>query len=112
MDTLMMVAQAGAQSPFGDSTSFMVMMALMIALFYFMMIRPQRRKEKERVKMISELRAGERVIFSGGLLGTVTEVREHTFVVEIAPKVNIEIVRAAVGRVLAKDEAPVLDERR
>ena len=93
-------------------TNFMVMMVIMIGLFYFMLIRPQRRKEKERIKTIAEIRAGERIIFSGGLLGTVTEVREHTFIVEIAPKVNIEIARAAVGRVLGKDEAPVLDERK
>ena len=112
MNTLMMVAEAGQQGGGGDMTNFMIMIILMIGLFYFMMIRPRQRQEKERAKMISELRAGERVIFSGGLLGKVTEVREHTFLVEIAPKVNIEIARAAVGRVLGADEAPVIDERK
>ena len=111
MNTLMMVAQA-AGGGMGDMSNFMIVMLLMVGLFYFMMIRPQQRREKQRQKTITELRAGERIIFSGGLIGTVAEVREHTFLVEIAPKVNIEIARAAVGRVLGKDEAPVMDERK
>ena len=87
-------------------------MVLVFGIFYFMMIRPQQRKEKERRKTISELRAGQRVMFGGGLIGTVTEVREHTFLVEVAPKVSIEIVRGAVSRVLQTDEKPVLDDRK
>ena len=92
--------------------NFLIMMVLMIGLFYFMLIRPNQRKEKERQKTISELRAGERIMFSGGLIGTVSEVRPHTFMVEVAPRVNIEIARGAVGQVLQKDEAPVVDGRK
>ncbi|MCL1921434.1 MAG: preprotein translocase subunit YajC [Kiritimatiellaeota bacterium] len=112
MNTLMMVAAAGQAANPGDMKSILVMVVLMIGLFYFMLWRPKQRQEREHAKLISELRAGERIMFSGGLLGTVTEVREHTFLVEVAPKVNIEIARAAVGRVLGKDEVPSLEERR
>ena len=112
MNTLMMVAQAGGDAGGLGGSNFLVMMVLMIGLFYFMMIRPQQRKEKERQRTISELRAGERIMFSGGLIGTVSEVRPHTFMVEVAHKVNIEIARGAVGQVLQKDEAPVVDGRK
>jgi preprotein translocase subunit YajC len=78
---------------------------LIFAIFYFIMIRPQQRKEKERQKMISELRAGQRVMFAGGMVGNVVETREHTFLIEIAPGVKIEVARGAVSRVLADGES-------
>jgi len=81
-------------------------------LFYFMMIRPQQRKEKERLRMIAELRAGQRVVFAGGLIGTIAEARDTTFLIEIAPKVSVEVARAAVTRVLKEGEAATLDEPR
>jgi len=77
---------------------------LIIGIFYFMMIRPQQRKDRERRKQIEELRAGARVIFAGGVLGTITEARQATFMVEIAPGVAIEIARGAVNRALKENE--------
>ncbi len=113
MNTLMMMAQAGGQQGgLAGMGGMLLPMVLVFGIFYFMMIRPQQRKEKERMKTISELRAGQRIMFGGGIIGTVTDVREHTFMVEVASKVSIEIARAAVSRVLLTDEKPVLDERR
>ena len=60
----------------------LIMMALMFGLFYFMLIRPQQRKEKERRKMIEELRAGAKIIFASGIIGEIVEAKEKTFVVE------------------------------
>ena len=84
------------QSGFG----MLIPMLIIFAIFYFMMIRPQQRKEKERRKMISELRAGAKIIFAGGLMGTITEATEKTFKVEIAPGTIIEIDRGAVSGVV------------
>lgn len=91
-----------AQQPggFGGTLIFIV---LLFGIFYFMMIRPQQRKEKERQKMISELRAGRRVSFAGGLLGTIVEAREQTFVIEVCPGATVEVARGAV--MAAADEA-------
>jgi preprotein translocase subunit YajC len=74
-----------------------------------MLIRPQQRKEKERQKMISELRAGRRVSFAGGLMGTIVEAKEQTFMIEIAPGMVIEVIRGAV--IAAIDEAPVVEAK-
>jgi preprotein translocase subunit YajC len=111
MNTLMMVAQTEGGGGMGGMGGMLLPMILIFGIMYVMLIRPNQRKEKERQKTISELRAGERIMFSGGLIGTVTEVRQHTFVVEVAPKVNMEIARGAVGQVLAKDEAPIVSNK-
>ncbi len=81
-------------------------MVIIFALFYFMMIRPQMKKEKERKKLIENIKSGDRVMFCGGMLGTVVNVKEATFVVKVADNVKIDIARGAVLRVLEKDEAP------
>ena len=91
-------APAG-QSPFG----MMLPMLLILAIFYFMMIRPQQRKEKERRKMLDELRAGAQIIFAGGLKGTITEAKEQFFMVEIAPGTVIEVARSAVQSVISAE---------
>lgn len=78
---------------------------LIFAILYFMMIRPQQRKEKERRKMIEELRAGAKIVFAGGLMGTIQEATEKTFKVEIAPGTTIEIARSCVSGVVPAEGA-------
>ena len=89
-------APARAQAPQQGGFGMFVPMLLILAIFYFMMIRPQQRKEKERRKMIEELKAGKRVVFSGGIVGTIVEATEKTFKIETAPGVTMEILRSAV----------------
>ena len=96
-------AQAPAQQ--GGGLGMFVPMLIIFAIFYFMMIKPQQRKEKERRKMIEELRAGAKVVFAGGFIGTIVEAKEKTFKIEIAGDVVVEVARAAVQG-LAAEEAP------
>jgi len=79
-------------------------MIIIFAIFYFMLIRPQQRKEKERREMIKAVKTGDRVLFGGGILGTVANVKDTTLTVKVADNVKFEIVRAAVSRVLGKDD--------
>jgi preprotein translocase subunit YajC len=79
-------------------------MLIIFGIFYFMMIRPQQRKEKDRRKMIDEVKSGDRVLFSGGIIGVVANVKDQVLVVKVAENVKIEIARGAVNRVLDKDE--------
>ena len=88
----------------GGGLGMFVPMLIIFALFYFLMIKPQQRKEKERRKMIQEMRAGTKVVFAGGLIGKIVEARERTFMIEIAGDVVIEVARNAVQG-LAADEA-------
>ncbi|MDO5317506.1 MAG: preprotein translocase subunit YajC [bacterium] len=99
------VGAAGQPQQQGGGFMMPVMMLLLIALFYVMMIRPQQRKEKERQKMINELRAGKKVVFAGGLMGKIVEAKEKTFKIEIAGDVVIEVARAAVQTVIEEEAA-------
>jgi preprotein translocase subunit YajC len=96
-------AAVTGQQPQPGGMGMLVPMLLILAIFYFMMIRPQQRKEKERRKMIENLRAGAKIVFAGGLMGTISEATEKTFKVEIAPGTVIEIARSSVSGVV--DEA-------
>ncbi len=81
-------------------------LAIMIAIFYFILIRPQQRKEKERKALLEAVKTGDRVMFGGGILGTVTNVKDKILTIKIADKVKIEVARGAVTQVLDKGEAP------
>lgn len=110
---IFVLAQAAAPvaAP-GGAMKMMIPMALVFAIFYFLMIRPQQRKEKERRKAIETLRAGQKVLFAGGLIGTITESRPSTFLIEVAKNVQLEVARGAVVRVIAEGETVTLDEPR
>ena len=98
---------AGAEGAPQQSGAFMfVWLGLMVALFYFMLIRPQKRREKERQALLNAVKTGDRVLFAGGFLGVVANVKEKTLVVKIADGVKVEIVRGAVSQVLDKGETP------
>jgi preprotein translocase subunit YajC len=99
----------GAQSPAGAFGMF-VPMIIIFGIFYFMLIRPQQRKEKERRQMIDAVKSGDRIVFSGGILGTVTNVKDNVLVVKIADNVKIEVARGAVSQVLEKGDKAVADE--
>jgi preprotein translocase subunit YajC len=97
----------GQQSAQQTGTLFMVVwMGLLLGIFYVIAIRPQRRRERERQDMIGSLKTGDRVMFAGGLIGTIANVKESTFIVRIAEKVKIEVSRGAVSHQLEKGEVP------
>jgi len=108
--TLITLAMAGAPSGgAGGQQSPMFLfgwIAIMIAIFYFLMIRPQQKRAKEREKLLSAVKTGDRVVFSGGILGHVSNVKEKTVMIKIADNVKIEVSRAAITQVLEKGDAP------
>ena len=107
LSTLPIFAQQsapGAPGPGAAGLGTFLPFILIIAIFYFMMIRPQQRKEKERRKMIEELRAGAKVVFAGGLIGTIVEASEKTFRIELSPGNVVEVLRGCVTDVVP--EAP------
>lgn len=103
-------ADGSPPPPQGGMGSTLIFIVLLFGIFYFMMIRPQQRKEKERQKMIAELRAGRKVSFAGGLIGTIQEAREQTFLIELCPGTTVEVARGAV--IAAVDEQPADTEQK
>ncbi len=82
-------------------------MVFMVAIFYFVMIRPQRRREKERKALISAVKSGDRVLLTSGIIGEISNVKDKTLIVRIAEKTKIEVLKSAVAQVLdEKGELP------
>lgn len=102
MQWIAMAPPPGANGAQSHSSPMFTMgwLALMVAIFYFIMIRPQRRREKERKALISSIKAGDRVLLSSGILGDIANVKEKTLVVRIAEKTKIEVLKSAVSQVL------------
>ena len=70
---------------------------LIIAVFYFLLIRPQQRRQKQLQETIASLKTGDRVITNGGIIGVITMVRESTFLIRSADKTILEIARTAIA---------------
>lgn len=84
------------------SLTGMLPLVLMFVVLYFIMIRPQMKRQKEHRAMIDALAKGDEVVTAGGLLGTVTRLSEGYLHIEIANGVEVQIQRSAVAQVLPK----------
>lgn len=88
-------AQAAAE-PSGSGIASLIPLVLIIVIFYFLLIRPQQKRLKAHQAMIGELKKGDKVVTSGGILGTVHDVSEDTVRVEIAEKVRVTVKRDTI----------------
>ena len=87
------IAQAGGGAPAPSCAQSLFPFALMIFIFYFLLIRPQRKRELERQETLSRLVKGQTVITSGGLIGTIHAVKEDEITLEIAEKVRVRVAK-------------------
>ena len=70
---------------------------LIIGVFYILLIRPQQKRQRELQATISQLKAGDRIVTTGGIIGTITTVRDTSFLIRSADKSILEISRSAVA---------------
>lgn len=84
----------------GGFLQTIILFGLIFVIFYFMIIRPQQKRQKERQKMLDSVEKGEKIVTSGGVHGTVVGVEEKTLLVQIADNVKVKIDRGAVANVL------------
>lgn len=82
--------------PQGGGLSGIIMIVAMIAIFYFFMIRPQSKKQKEIKKAREAMQKGDKVVTAGGIHGKIREINEDVMVIEIAPEVSIKVDKASV----------------
>lgn len=90
-----MLLQGGGAGGFG----FLVPMLLVFGVFYILMIRPQQKRQRQLQQTIAGLKSGDRVVTTGGIIGTITTVRDTSFLIRSADKSIIEITRSAVAAV-------------
>ena len=84
--------------PMGGMGSTMIMLILMVAVFYFMLIRPENKRKKEAEEMRSAVKKGDKITTIGGIVGTVVDVKEHNIVIETsADQVRLELAKWALS---------------
>ncbi len=106
------VAQNGGEGGQGTGTpgSFLgspqvLMLVAMVAIFYFLLIRPNSKREKERQQMLNSLSKGDSVVTAGGIHGTIVGITEKSVVLRVSddPPVKMEFQRSSVSRVAPRD---------
>jgi preprotein translocase subunit YajC len=101
-------ATGGAGGAFGQ---MLPMMLILFAIVYFLMIRPEQKKQKERQKMLDALKKGDKVVTAGGIHGTVNSVKDKTVMVKISDTVVVEVSRGsitAIGNDTTKGEKEIV----
>jgi len=88
----------------GGLTSTLVMFGLIFVIFYFMIIRPQQKRQKDRQKMLDAMKKGDKIVTSGGIHGTVIGVEDKIVLVQIADNVKVKVDRGSVGNVVREAE--------
>jgi preprotein translocase subunit YajC len=99
---LMSPPQGGSQE--GGLISTVVMFALIIGIFYFMILRPQQKRQKERQKLLEALKKGDKIVTAGGLHGTIAGLDEKTALIQVADNVKMKFERSAISTVVREGD--------
>ena len=94
---------APAQGGMAAITGMLPMMLAMFAIIYFLMIRPEQKKQKEKQKMLESLGKGEKVLTIGGVFGTIQAVKKNTISLKIAENTVISVAKSAIADKVEKD---------
>jgi preprotein translocase subunit YajC len=99
-------ASDGAASGPGSMVTSLLPFAAIIAIFYFLIIRPQNKKQKETQRMLSALKKGDKIVTIGGIRGTIQNIKESSVIVKVDKNTEIEFNRSAISGVdaAAKEE--------
>jgi preprotein translocase subunit YajC len=83
-------------APQQSAVSFLFPMVAMVAIFYFVLVLPMKKKQQKVDAFLKALKDGDRVVTSGGIFGTITKLKEDAVQLEVAPNVRINVSRAAI----------------
>ena len=86
----------------GDSTFSFIMLIALFAVFYFVLIRPQSKRQKEHKAMVASLSKGDEVVTNGGLLGKITNIGDSFVTIEVADGMKVKVQRMAVASLMPK----------
>jgi preprotein translocase subunit YajC len=100
----------GAGGPAGLLSTFLPFV-LIIAIFYFLIIRPQNKKQKETQKMLAAIKKGDKIVTIGGIHGVVSTVRESSVVVKVDDNTKIEFSRSAIATVVEAGKADKIEDK-
>jgi preprotein translocase subunit YajC len=103
LSTLSLLAEAGATqaNPKAQMIQTFLMMGLMVVVFYFLLIRPQQKRQREHAELLKTVKAGDKVQVAGGIIAVVVSVKEKTVTVRSADA-KLEVAKSAVGEILER----------
>ena len=101
----------GAEGGAGLLSSPLLPIILMLGIMWFLMIRPQQKKQKEHREMLNNLKKGDMIVTSGGLHGRITGIAENVLTVEIADKVRVKVGRGYVADLAQASKAAALPDK-
>ena len=96
---LLMGAPAGGEGSPGSSLFSFLPLVAIVAIFYFLILRPQNKKQKETQKMLAALKKGDRVVTIGGIHGVIQSIKDTTVIVKVDENTKLEFNRAAISGV-------------
>ncbi len=102
---LALMAADPSASTSGSMVTTLVTFVLIILIFYFLIIRPQKKRDKEAKAMLDSIKKGDKVVTIGGIHGTVVTVKESTVVIKVDDSARIEFSKSAISTVTNKDAA-------
>ena len=102
---LLFLAQAPATPPQPNMLMQMFPLVLIFVLFYFVLIRPQQKRQKEHAKLVAAIKSGDQVVTNAGIHGIIANVKEKTVLLKVADNVKIEFDRAAIVTVEKSSDA-------
>ena len=91
--------------------STLIFIALLVAAFYFLILRPQRKRQQAMQQTMSALSPGSRVMLGSGVFGTVVSVGQRQVVLEISPGAELTVLKQAITKVVTEDDEDSLDEQ-
>lgn len=97
INPFVVLAQAGGAAPAPSIWPTLIMFGGVILVMYFLLIRPQQKRQKEHQKMIESIKKGDKVITSSGIHGTVTDSDDKTYEIQISDNVKVRFERAAIA---------------
>lgn len=103
---LFMAPQQGGDAGQG-LMSTLLMFALIIGIFYFLILRPQQKRQKERQKLLEALKKGDKVVTSGGMYGTIAGIDDKTVLLQIAENLKVKFDRGAITTVISEGSTEV-----
>jgi len=104
-------AQAAAPAQTDASLASLLPMFGILILFYFLLIRPQWKRAREQKQMVEALQRGDEVITNGGILGLIINVSENYVIIEIAPTIEVTILKSSVQTLLPKGTLKTIDPK-
>ncbi len=93
------------QAATGSGSGFLLVMVGMFAIMYFLIIMPQQRRQKKWQAMLGELKAGDKIVTTGGIKGVIFSVKDDALVIRVAPdNLKLEVTRQAIASVITEDK--------